>query len=101
MKAVRDILNTFRLLDGGEMGIQGNLSVEEFNRLCPIGTEVVYYPVLGDKKSERTVTRSEAWELASGHVVVKIKGRTGGVAIANLIIFNTEEEKRVADDVQR
>lgn len=100
MKALADIINTFRLLDGGEMGIQGNLSADEFNRLCPIGTDVIYYPVLGRKTHERTVTRSEAWELRSGHVVVKIKGRTGGVSVTNLIILIPEEEKKVAIDAR-
>lgn len=98
MKRLRDIINTVQISDEGDMGYQGNFSADEFNRLCPIGTEVIYYPVLGEKAHERTVTRSEAWELRSGHVIVKIKGRTGGVAVSHLIILALEEEKRVSDN---
>jgi len=59
---------------------------EEWNRRFPIGTRVRYYPIQGVKKYIETTTRSEAWELGHGVAVVKINGRTGGVALSHLFV---------------
>jgi hypothetical protein len=55
-----------------------------WNRRFPIGTRVRYHPVKGERKHIETKTRSEAWELGSGVSVVKIDGRSGGVALSHL-----------------
>lgn len=64
-----------------------NMTAEEFNALYPIGTPVRYWPVLGVpgvNESVETKTRSEAWALGHGDVVVKIEGRTGGCYIEHM-----------------
>lgn len=63
------------------------ISAEDFNLKYPVGTPVRYWPVLPpdpDIPPIETVTRSEAWNLGHGEPVVKIEGRTGGVAVAHI-----------------
>jgi hypothetical protein len=60
------------------------MTADEFNARFPVGAPVRYYPIMGHAECRETRTRSEAWELGSGHVVVKIEGLPGGVAIRNL-----------------
>lgn len=57
---------------------------KEFNNAYPIGTKVKYYPIIGGDKFIEAKTRSEAWELGSGHTIVKIDGRPGGVSVEAL-----------------
>lgn len=54
----------------------------EFNNKYPVGTPVRYHPVIGQPEYVETETRSEAWTLGNGQVIVKVKGRAGGVSIA-------------------
>jgi len=61
------------------------MTADEWNRLYPIGTPVKYYPVAGQADHVKTYTRSEAWELPNGIVVVMVESRTGGVAIAHCV----------------
>ena len=60
------------------------MNAKEFNRKYPVGSPVRYYPIAGEPEFEETTTRSEAWTLGSGHVVVKIVGRAGGVSINHI-----------------
>ncbi len=56
----------------------------------PVGTPVRYWSVLPPSESFPpfdTVTRSEAWALGDGSVVVLIKGRTGGVWVDHLEVI--------------
>lgn len=63
------------------------MSAEEFNQQYPIGTHVTYFPVTGRLSGEsRTTTRSKAWTLESGQVLVLIEGKTGGVHIDNVVV---------------
>lgn len=55
------------------------LTVEEFNCLYPVGTPCTYTNHPG-ANPEVTKTRSEAWELGHGAMVVLIEGRTGVVS---------------------
>lgn len=50
----------------------------------PVGTPILYYPIKGEPHFERSRIRSEPWALGSGHVVVKIEGRTGGVSVEHI-----------------
>jgi hypothetical protein len=59
------------------------LTVEQFNRLVPVGTAVRFYPVAGEPEFQSTRTRSVAWEIC-GHVSVKVEGIAGGVAVSHL-----------------
>ena len=60
------------------------MNENEFNEKYPVGTLVRYHPVVGQPEFLATKTRSEAWTLGSGHVVVKVKGKAGGVSIASI-----------------
>lgn len=59
------------------------MAAEEWNKENPVGTLVRYYPIAGEPDFELTETRSEAWALGHGAVVVKVKGRTGGVLVSH------------------
>jgi hypothetical protein len=69
-----------------------SLSLTEFcrdlarswNESVPVGTSVRYWPIACEETSRATKTRSEAWALGNGQVVVKIEGVAGGVAIEHL-----------------
>lgn len=52
----------------------------------------MYYPIKGDPAFIETVTRSEAWTLDGGQVVVKIAGRTGCVAVEHIRPYGTEPD---------
>lgn len=47
----------------------------------PIDQKVAYMPVKGQPFAETTVVRSLPWLLSSGHVVLKVEGRAGGVSV--------------------
>jgi hypothetical protein len=62
-------------------------TAEEWNAAHPVGTAVRYWAIYPPKDGDGpidTVTRSEAWALGDGTVVVLIKGKTGGVRVSNL-----------------
>jgi len=64
-------------------------SVDGFNATVPVGTLVRYYPVKDVPDFEETATRSKAWELGSGHVVVLVNGRAGGVSVEHLEVLES------------
>lgn len=66
--------------------IEPDMSVEAFNGTHAVGTPCRYYPIAGDSNHMKTKTRSEAWALGHGAVVVKIEGLTGGVDINHLVM---------------
>lgn len=57
------------------------LSAEEFNRRFPVGTAVIYRPIIGGSEQHRTRTRSTAWTLGNGAAVVAVEGFIGGMAL--------------------
>lgn len=66
------------------------MTADEWNATHPIGTRVRYWPILPPIPSApavETVTRSEAWVLGSGHPVVSVAGKTGGVSLDHLEIL--------------
>ena len=70
------------------------MKASEWNAQYPIGTEVLYFPVLkpGVKDSVHTKTRSEAWELGGGHPVVALDGFTGGKSVDHLLVISVSSE---------
>lgn len=60
------------------------MTAEDASNMFPVGTKVKYYPILDENHYEESEIRSEAWELGHGELVVKIKGRTGGVSVSHL-----------------
>jgi hypothetical protein len=69
--------------------IEPDLAPEEFSSRYPVGTPCRYYPIAGDNIHLKTRTRSDAWALGHGAVVVKIEGLTGGVDINHLVMEAT------------
>lgn len=59
------------------------LTVEQFNRLIPIGTPVRYYPMAGESEYRDSKTRSVAWTVGD-HTSVQIEGMAGSVCVAHL-----------------
>ena len=60
------------------------LSAERFNQKYPIGSSFNYFPNRGIPDSVDVVTRTEAWALGHGAVVVSVNGRAGGLSIEHL-----------------
>lgn len=58
------------------------MTADQFNQKFPIGTEVVY---TDDQCNEILVrTKSEAWALDHGTVVVKLEGKVGGYDVRRI-----------------
>ncbi|MFC5525251.1 hypothetical protein ACFPPA_05790 [Rhodanobacter ginsengisoli] len=66
--------------------IEPDMTAEAFTAKYPVGTACRYYPIAGSAKHRKTKTRSEAWALGHGAVIVKIEGSTGGVDINHLVM---------------
>lgn len=72
------------------------ICADMFNQKFPVGSRFNYFPVKGIPDSVEVVTRTEAWALGHGAVVVSVNGRAGGVSIAHLkpvIASNDSSEK--------
>jgi hypothetical protein len=78
-------------LDGMAFVRLGHLTADEFNERFPIGTPVRFFPIIDEPAHEVTKTRSEAWTLGHGAVVVKVEGRTGGVILEALEIIEAAQ----------
>ena len=54
-----------------------------WNERYPVGTSVVVTPYTGCSEAEksRTVTRSPAWAMSSGHASVMVEGKAGGYGL--------------------
>ena len=71
------------------------MTAAEFNEKFTIGTRVVYLPIIDETMGAvMTETRSEAWTLGHGEVVVKVKGITGCVCISHLLNSTPETEQK-------
>jgi hypothetical protein len=69
----------------------GAHTADSWNASHPIGTHVRYWPVLPPVDSilpKDTITRSEAWALGDGSVVVKVIGIAGGVALSHVEVLH-------------
>lgn len=67
--------------------LSGAHTAESWNAAHPVGTKVRYWPVyppIDGIHPEDTTTRSEAWALGDGSVVVSVVGRTGGVHLSHI-----------------
>lgn len=62
------------------------MTQDEFASAFPVGTPIRYYPFLGNNSCAiDSEIASEPWALASGHVVVKIAGKSGGMSIRHIM----------------
>ena len=57
---------------------------KDFNEKYPVGSPVYFYPIALEDERIETKTRTPAWALGSGHVVVSVEGRSGGVSINHI-----------------
>lgn len=67
--------------------LSGAHTAASWNAAHPIGTRVRYWPIyppVDFAPPEDTTTRSEAWALGDGTVVVCVVGRSGGVALSHI-----------------
>lgn len=67
--------------------LSGAYTSIEWNARYPVGTPVRYWPVyppIDGIPPVDTATRSEAWTLGDGTVVVSVVGRSGGVALSHV-----------------
>ena len=67
--------------------LSGAHTAASWNAAHPVGTAVRYWPVYPPIESAPpldTATRSEAWALGDGTVVVCVVGRSGGVALSHV-----------------
>lgn len=67
--------------------LSGAHTADSWNAAYPVGTKVRYWPVYPPIDSIQpvdTTTRSEAWALGDGTVVVSIAGKSGGVALSHI-----------------
>ena len=72
-----------------------NLTIEQFNKLYPIGTKVNYYPIYTNADDYlETETTSPAWKLASGIKVVCLKIGSGGYCFDNIQVIGNNEVNR-------
>ena len=70
--------------------LSGAHTVETWNAAYPVGTVVRYWPIyppLDGIPPVDTVTRSEAWALGDGSVVVLIDGKSGGVHLSHVEVL--------------
>lgn len=73
--------------------LSGAYTAEGWNATHPVGTPVRYWPVyppIDSVPPVDTMTRSEAWALGDGTVVVCIAGRSGGVALTHVEVPRDE-----------
>jgi hypothetical protein len=60
------------------------MTAELWNAYYPVGTVVLFEPALGHGEYERRATRSAAWTLGHGEVVVSLEGRAGGCSVEHM-----------------
>lgn len=71
--------------------LSGAHTSESWNAAHPVGTRVRYWPIYPPIEAVPpidTTTRSEAWTLGDGTVVVCIVGRSGGVALSHIEVLS-------------
>lgn len=72
---------------------------ESWNKAYPVGTTVRYWPVyppVANIPPVDTTTRSEAWTLGDGSVVVSIAGKTGGVRLSHIEVRNASSREETS-----
>ena len=80
--------------------LSGAHTAISWNAAHPVGTCVRYWPIYPPIESvphTDTVTRSEAWTIGDGTVVVCVDGRSGGVALSHVEVLAPQPLDRVRD----
>lgn len=79
-----------RKRDARRRQLSGAHTAESWNAAHPVGTAVRYWPIYPPSEGfppEDTTTRSEAWTLGDGSVVVLVSGKTGGVHLSHVEVL--------------
>ncbi|SEL25181.1 hypothetical protein SAMN04487787_108122 [Kosakonia sacchari] len=61
-----------------------NLTATVFNQRFPVGSRFIYHPVPGMPEREEVITRSTAWHVRNGRLVVRVEGKIGGLSVNRL-----------------
>lgn len=70
--------------------LSGSHTQASWNAAYPVGTAIRYWPIyppVDGVPAVDTTTRSEAWELGDGSVVVLIAGKSGGVHLSHVEVL--------------
>jgi hypothetical protein len=70
--------------------LSGAHTADSWNAAHPVGTAVRYWPIYPPIESVPpvdTTTRTPAWSLGDGSVVVSIVGRSGGVHLSHVEVL--------------
>jgi hypothetical protein len=70
--------------------LNGAHTFRSWNDAHPVGTRVRYWPIYPPIESVPpfdTRTRSEAWAIADGSVLVCVEGKPGGVALTHIEVL--------------
>lgn len=69
----------------GDEGVgRGPVRAAAWNAAHAMGTAVTYWPGVRGQDGKPSRTRSEAWEVGCGDVVVAVEGKAGGIAISHV-----------------
>lgn len=70
--------------------LSGAYTAAQWNDMFPVGTRVRYWPIyppIDSVPPVDTTTRSEAWTIGDGSVMVCIDGKSGGVALTHVEVL--------------
>lgn len=65
-------------------GLLRNLTAKTFNQRFPVGSSFLYHPTPGMPERETVITRSEAWHMRNGRLVVRVEGKIGGISVSRM-----------------
>lgn len=55
-----------------------------WNRCCPVGTPIRFWPGVREGEGRPSKTRTTAWMTSSGHASVMVEDYTGGIALTHV-----------------
>ena len=90
---VTDTQQTDRVRASARRGGKNLATVEQFNRICPIGTPVLYWPGVREGEGRKSATRSAAWLLGGHTPVVSVEGYAGGIALSHVMGYSPEAQR--------
>lgn len=64
----------------------------DFNKVAPSGTPVRFWPAAHQGEPLTSRTRGAAWAMPSGEAVVRVEGRTGGIALSHIEVILTPSQ---------
>ncbi|EMF8441104.1 TPA: hypothetical protein ACOEEB_003664 [Enterobacter asburiae] len=61
-----------------------NMTAKAFNQRFPVGSRFWYHLVPGMSERETVITRSTAWHMRNGRLVVRVEGKIGGISVSKM-----------------